>query len=256
MDPNHDTTGSPQTFQTAGQTLYFAYGSNLSFDQMAKRCPGSRFVGRARLHNYQFQINERGYANVVQTNVPDEVVEGLCYRLTESDEINLDHYEGVPVAYGKEELEAEFFPAAPDLIGRDVQDIISYRTPLDQFSVPLKEGLIASAVSREQRYGSTSEYQVGPAYRKQKVIEILKVVVPKRDDSLAETVPDMGAFGPGVVANVMVYLSRTFVTPGDPWDEYTERMELGIREASQLGVSISYLRDVVRLWLKVGRGSK
>ena len=33
---------------------------------MSGRCPGSSFVGRDVLHGYRWQINERGYANIVK----------------------------------------------------------------------------------------------------------------------------------------------------------------------------------------------
>ncbi|KAK6524468.1 hypothetical protein TWF281_011376 [Arthrobotrys megalospora] len=110
------------------ETLYFAYGSNLSFEQMARRCPQSRFVGRARLHGYQFQINERGYANVVKVkdHRPESFVEGLCYRLHPEDEDRLDRAEGVPTAYIKKEKSVEFFPAEAALLGRTVADLVQF----------------------------------------------------------------------------------------------------------------------------------
>ncbi|KAF3128894.1 hypothetical protein TWF594_011223 [Orbilia oligospora] len=113
-----------------GETLYFAYGSNLSFEQMARRCPQSRYVGRARLHGYQFQINERGFANVVEG--PGLFVEGLCYRLHPEDEARLDRAEGVPTAYVKEEKIVEFFPAQAALLGRTVTDLIQDSTLINQ----------------------------------------------------------------------------------------------------------------------------
>ncbi|TGJ64302.1 hypothetical protein EYR41_010365 [Orbilia oligospora] len=113
-----------------GETLYFAYGSNLSFEQMARRCPQSRYVGRARLHGYQFQINERGYANVVER--PGLFVEGLCYRLHPEDEARLDRAEGVPTAYVKEGKNVEFFPAQAALLGRTVTDLVRDPTPINQ----------------------------------------------------------------------------------------------------------------------------
>jgi len=73
--------------------LYFAFGSNLHLQQMAKRCPESLYVGRARLPGYRWQINERGFANIVDSR--EDVVEGLVYALSEKDEARLDRNEGV-----------------------------------------------------------------------------------------------------------------------------------------------------------------
>lgn len=90
-------TTSPSSSQARqnkpAPTLYFAYGSNLHFQQMAKRCPESRYIGHAYLFEYRWQINQRGYANVVQSK--GGVVEGLVFRLSKKDEERLDLNEGV-----------------------------------------------------------------------------------------------------------------------------------------------------------------
>jgi gamma-glutamylcyclotransferase len=103
-------------------TVYFGYGSNLWRQQMAERCPHSTFVGIGRLSGYRWQINDRGYANVVElhsdttnsnaaTSEFEDVVYGLIYTLTALDESRLDKNEGVPYAYTKEILAVDFWPA-------------------------------------------------------------------------------------------------------------------------------------------------
>lgn len=108
-------------------TIYFGYGSNLWRHQMAQRCPTSTFLGVARLNGYQWIINERGYANVVEVAAGEDEVEshinhpakhdyahevyGLVYTLLPSDEARLDRNEGVPVAYTKEVLGCDFWNA-------------------------------------------------------------------------------------------------------------------------------------------------
>lgn len=84
---------------TTTPTLYFAFGSNLHLAQMSLRCPSSKYISPARLRNYRFQINERGYANVVPS--AGDHVEGLVYELSGDDERRLDVNEGVPWAYEK-----------------------------------------------------------------------------------------------------------------------------------------------------------
>lgn len=92
-------------------TLYFGYGSNLWKTQMLKRCPSSVYQGIARLNGYRWIINDRGYANVVQTsNTASDEVWGLVYSLTPSDESKLDLNEGVPYAYTKENLLVDSWP--------------------------------------------------------------------------------------------------------------------------------------------------
>ena len=78
--------------------LYFAYGSNLDWEQMKKRCPSARFLCVARLagHKLAFtRLSDRrqcGTADVVQARGSD--VWGVVYRLDECDFGPLDEYEG------------------------------------------------------------------------------------------------------------------------------------------------------------------
>src|SRR5690625_2570693 len=83
--------------------LYFAYGSNMDKEQMAYRCPTAKFVGKAKLEDYQFIINERGVAIIV--NRDGSQVVGLLWTILGDDEASLDRYEGVKTNfYTKEEM--------------------------------------------------------------------------------------------------------------------------------------------------------
>jgi hypothetical protein len=87
-------------------TLYFAYGSNLSYHQMHYRCldepeKSAIPIAIARLDRWKWVICERGYANIVplpdgaKVNDTDEVtVWGVLYNMTLGDEEVLDSYEG------------------------------------------------------------------------------------------------------------------------------------------------------------------
>ncbi|KAI4211228.1 MAG: hypothetical protein LQ349_009431 [Xanthoria aureola] len=96
-------------WRMSGSTCYFAYGSNLWMEQMSKRCPTAHYVGLGRLTHHRWIINQRGYANLVQTTSPSAVVYGLIYSLTEKDEERLDLNEGVPWAYTKETMSVQFW---------------------------------------------------------------------------------------------------------------------------------------------------
>lgn len=109
------------------EVLYFAYGSNLSTDQMRQRCPFSTPVGLAHLRGWRWFINGRGYANIapveVDSNSDDEEetkgkgkavardeegVYGLLYLMPPKDEDKLDGYEGVPWAYQKYKIDVQW----------------------------------------------------------------------------------------------------------------------------------------------------
>lgn len=60
---------------------------------MAARCPSSIFLGLAILEGFRFQINERGVANVLQSDA--DFVEGLMFLVSSTDQKRLDRNEGV-----------------------------------------------------------------------------------------------------------------------------------------------------------------
>ncbi len=80
---------------------YFAYASNMSHDQMLKvRCPGSKFIGPARLSGHWFVFDgfSADWGGAVGNIVPssqDEVWGGV-FEVTENQLQVLDSYEACP----------------------------------------------------------------------------------------------------------------------------------------------------------------
>jgi hypothetical protein len=167
-------------------------------------------MGIARLDNFRWIINERGYANVVEVeetarqrqNAVDQShaafdeesmgqkenystqVWGLVYSLQPSDEASLDRSEGVPLAYTKEIIGCEFWPA----VDNDHQDGSSK--------------LVDDGIGKE----------------------------PEKSD-------------------MMVYINRNAVTPSKPKVEYVRRMNMGIRDAVKAGVPEEYVKEVMRKFI-------
>ena len=83
-------------------TFYFAYGSNMNLEQMARRCPAARPIGSARLAGWTFRINDRGVATVVAS--PDDEVIGGLWEISERCLRSLDRYEGVRSGLYRREL--------------------------------------------------------------------------------------------------------------------------------------------------------
>ena len=81
--------------------LYLAYGSNLSVDQMAFRCPEAKIVGRAVLKDWKLVF--RTHADIEPCNGSEVPV--LIWEIKPDDERNLDRYEGYPFYYIKKNLE-------------------------------------------------------------------------------------------------------------------------------------------------------
>jgi gamma-glutamylcyclotransferase len=76
---------------------YFAYGSNMNWPQMQRRCPSAQFVCVARLANYEFGITRHsrlrncGTANVFPAQGKE--VCGIVYDVNEADLVTLDSFE-------------------------------------------------------------------------------------------------------------------------------------------------------------------
>jgi len=73
--------------------LYFAYGANMDVAAMARRAPGGKPLGLARLVRHRFVITEHGYASVVRD--PRQVVHGLLWDMPLADIKALDRFEEV-----------------------------------------------------------------------------------------------------------------------------------------------------------------
>lgn len=92
--------------------MYFAYGSNMSDEQIRERCPSHRFVCVAQLRDYRLAFTRRsekrgcGVADVVAAQ--DESVWGVVFEMTEADLAALDRNEGVhlkPPAYVRKSVQ-------------------------------------------------------------------------------------------------------------------------------------------------------
>lgn len=76
---------------------YFAYGSNMNWPQMQRRCPSAEFVSTACLPDYQFGITRHsrlrdcGTANVFPA--PGAQVWGVVYDVSDTDLVIMDGFE-------------------------------------------------------------------------------------------------------------------------------------------------------------------
>ena len=97
---------------------------------MQDRCPDHRFIGGGVLNGYQWIISSRGYANVVRST-PD-VVYGIVYEISDSDERQLDAYEGVSSgSYRRELLSVE--------VNGSLINCLVYVDPIENEGLPKEE---------------------------------------------------------------------------------------------------------------------
>jgi len=93
---------------------YFAYGSNMNEKQLQERClnPNLYTLGKSCLKNYRLDFTTKsgfwkgGVADVVYNE--GSVVWGLLYVLNKEEIKLLDHYEGFPTYYTRDEEDLSF----------------------------------------------------------------------------------------------------------------------------------------------------
>lgn len=78
---------------TNSRSYYFAYGSNLSKEQMFSRCPESDYLMPGKLLDYSWLITKRGYASVKPST--EDLVLGEIFCLNQQDIEYLDVFESV-----------------------------------------------------------------------------------------------------------------------------------------------------------------
>ncbi len=75
---------------------YFAYGSNMNFEQMRRRCPEAKFMRKVYLENFRFVYdNACDWWKTAGNIVPSEgdVVWGALFDIHKKDLTSLDNYE-------------------------------------------------------------------------------------------------------------------------------------------------------------------
>ncbi|PKL42005.1 MAG: gamma-glutamylcyclotransferase [Candidatus Riflebacteria bacterium HGW-Riflebacteria-1] len=118
---------------------YFAYGSNMSLEQMKKRCPQHKVVGQGTLHGYRWIINSRGYANIIQSE--SDYVIGVVYEISASDEACLDRKEGVAKGcYNKETLDISTGDAQITCIVY-IDPIVTEGAPKEEYIGRIEDGI-------------------------------------------------------------------------------------------------------------------
>jgi hypothetical protein len=132
--------------------LYFAYGSNMNWPQMQRRCPSARFICIARLSDYIFAIARHsrlrscGTANIRVQHGSE--VWGVIYDVSASDMATMDAYED---GYSRENvfvLQSNGNAAT--------QEVIVYIAP-EELNVPLPNAEYKQLVLEGARYWQLPE---------------------------------------------------------------------------------------------------
>jgi len=130
------------------ENVYFAYGSNMSEEQMAFRCPDAYTIGKANVSGWEFKIMERGYATITPSE--DSVVWGVLWALSANDERRLDRYEGVSAGlYTRDRI-------VVDMNGQQVEALV-YVAPLEADGVA-SDAYMESVINGAKAFGFPTAY--------------------------------------------------------------------------------------------------
>ncbi len=135
---------------------YFAYGSNMPPEEMARLCPGARFVAVARLPGYRLDFTrfspryKAGVADIVRD--PDAGVWGVVYALDESELGPLDDKEGLAIgAYRRIDVVVE------DAGGAKIA-AMAYEVVVKTRPVPPAPRYLNTILTGARRWGLPAEY--------------------------------------------------------------------------------------------------
>lgn len=239
-------------------TLYFAYGSNMSLNQMADRCPSSIFKGKGRLSGYRWQINERGVGNIIESR--NNYVEGVVYEIDKDNRRQLDKNEGIGRGYyNAEYLPIQFTPLQDqDLktryVAKNLETMTIPRQDVEQERAGVQTCL--------QGHASSSSFNSQPSnkmsYQRNKESPqtanlasaasdsvVLQVKNPTLcvDDTISAASEKAGEDHAKTI-DALVYISRNYKTDGKIRMEYIPRMEKAIIDGQKLELSRHFLGQI------------
>lgn len=167
------------------KTIYFAYGSNMSPLQMNRRCPTSKVLGKAILHNYEFVIEGRGFASVDYSVGGN--THGVLWLVPNHEIRTLDAFEGVSnktyikkcinVDYDGESIKALVYIATDKDIGEPTDDYL-HRILYGAVKFGLPSKYIEYLESFKGRYSNPSSLSRVYNFPKQSNPKVHKVYNP------------------------------------------------------------------------------
>ena len=138
--------------------LYFAYGSNLSHEQMRERCKNPKYIKNIFLKGYKLSfctINRNyGAANIVKKL--DSKVPGGIWKISANDEKELDYYERFPIKYTK-----DFFALNGDkIMFYIIKKQYSFKPPQRWYVDIINQGYKDCKIDREYLRKSLRHYKI------------------------------------------------------------------------------------------------
>ncbi|MBN8718623.1 MAG: gamma-glutamylcyclotransferase [Sediminibacterium magnilacihabitans] len=133
--------------------LIFAYGSNMNLKRLVQRVPSAMKVANAFLPGYKLVCNKVSKdgstkANIIKTNISDNLVWGVLFTIDNTEKSLLDKAEGLGLGYNEDTL--TFFdetnnPYAAQIYIADSKAIDDGLFPYDWY----KEFIVSGAIQNK-----------------------------------------------------------------------------------------------------------
>lgn len=96
------------------KSIYLAYGSNMSLQQMYHRCPDAEPIGKGFIKGWRLMFKGSQSGNYATIEKEEGcTVPVVVWAISRLDEERLDRYEGWPSFYVKETVEFEYIGDRP-----------------------------------------------------------------------------------------------------------------------------------------------
>lgn len=120
---------------------YVAYGSNLNLEQMQRRCPTAKVVGKGEIKGYELLFRGNPSASYATVEPKEGAsVPVLIWEIGEEDEKHLDWYEGYPRLYCKKNIPVETEDGTESIMVYIMNDGPKIGKPSDAYLNTIKRG--------------------------------------------------------------------------------------------------------------------
>jgi hypothetical protein len=182
---------------------------------MLRRCPGSTAVGLGYLHGWEWMVNERGYANVVE--VP------RFFRRAYGGQGSAREAQGKGKGKGRASADDDDVMMDDDADDNGDGDDTCVAVPDDD--LPGVYGVLYLLPPEDE--AALDQYEGVPGAYEKAVLEVEMVDESTDDDDNDDG--EMSTVGEAVQA--LVYIDRRRVTESKPRTEYVDRMNHAVDEA-------------------------
>jgi len=145
---------------------FFAYGTNISSEELQKHCEGAELIGFGMLNNYALEFrgyNDHAIAHIFKKK--NEVIPVAVWKLPPESRYTIDNFEKFPYLYKHEKVKAI-------INGKKIKGIVYILKQNLPLGIPNKEYL--NSLRQAYKTASFDEYYINSALERSKIANLEK----------------------------------------------------------------------------------